>query len=175
MAALPDTTPVRVSRRSVLGLGLVGAGSFVVVGCSSGSSADGDEPDREAAVEPDVRTATAALAAIRGTHQAARATTQRFPATRVGLSGLIGMHAAHERSLVDAVPTRARESAAPAPYAVPRLRPKALARLGANEAKLHDTLQSLALKAESGEFARLLASMAAGISVQLPSLATEPS
>ena len=82
------------------------------------------------------------------------------------------MHDAHERSLVRAVPAGERSSAAPAPYAVPRRRDPALARLQVAEGRLHDALQGLSLKAESGEFARLLASMAAGVTVHRTVLAT---
>ena len=38
------------------------------------------------------------------------------------------MHRAHEATLVNAVPDRARTSASPAPYAVPREREAALRR-----------------------------------------------
>ena len=162
-----------VSRRSVIGLGVAGLGSMALVaGCSSGSSPtpSGNQQARPTSVTPDVQTATEALLAVRAADQAIRATVQRFPATRPSLARLETMHAAHERTLVDAVPAPERRSAAPAPYAVPHRRATALARLQVSEAKLHDTLQVLALRAQSGEFARLLASMAAAVTVHRQAL-----
>lgn len=163
-----------LSRRSVIGLGLAGMGTFgAVAGCSSSPSpsAGSSTPEAEpASVTPDVQTATEALIAVRAAHQAVRTTVQRFPATRASLARLDTMHAAHERSLVDAVPARERTAAAPAPYVVPRKRDAALTRLQASEATLRDTLQALSLRSQSGEFARLLASMAAAVTVHRQSL-----
>jgi hypothetical protein len=127
---------------------------------------------RPASVTPDVQTATEALAAVRVAHQAVLATGQKFPALRAGLARLDAMHAAHERSLVDAVPAQARASATPAPYVVAGRRDVALARLQASEATLRAALQSLALRAQSGEFARLLASMAAAVTVHRQALSS---
>ena len=50
---------------------------------------------------------------------------------------------------------------------MPRRREPALTRLTVTEQKLHDTLGALALKAQSGDFARLLASMGAAIDQRL--------
>jgi hypothetical protein len=174
---VPEALPTAVfSRRRVLGLGAA-AGLSVMVGCSADSGEDDDRDSGPRAagnveVTPDVKTATAALAAIRATHQAVRATVQRFPGTGTRLAALSSMHAAHERSLVQAVPARVRSSAVPTPYAVPRRPDPALARLQVAEGRLHDSLQALSLAAESGEFARLLASMAAGVTVHRNVLAT---
>ena len=65
------------------------------------------------------------------------------------------------------MPERARPSAAPAPYVVPRKREKALPVLATREQRLHDTLDGLALRAQSGQFARLLASMGAALHQRL--------
>lgn len=172
MADLPRPAHGPLSRRSVIGLGLGGLGAWgAVTGCSSGSTPSRTHQQAQpASVTPDVQVATEALAAVRAAHQAVRATTQRFPATRVGLARLEAMHAAHERSLVDAVPARERSSAATTPYTVPRRRDVALARLQVSETTLHDTLQALALRAQSGEFARLLASMGAAVTVHRQAL-----
>ena len=180
MTDAPDTPRQAVfSRRHVLGLGAVTsavAGLSAVAGCSVGSDsgAHSDTGRRSAAqveVTPDVKTATAALAATRVTREAVRATAQRFPALRPALAGLTAMHAAHERSLVDAVPAQVRGSAAPAPYVVPPGRAAAVARLRLAEQRLHGTLAGLAVAAESGDFARLLASMSAAVSTHLAALA----
>ena len=179
MPDLPRSDRGQVSRRAVMGLGaVVGTVSVAALaGCSDTSTAGPSAPTATTAgteassVTPDVRTASAALAAIRSTHAAVRATAHRFPATRGQLVALDAMHSAHERSLVDAVPARARSTTPPPSYAVPPHRPAAQGRLSAAEVHLHDTLQALALTAESGEFARLLASMAAAVTVHRQALA----
>jgi hypothetical protein len=68
---------------------------------------------------------------------------------------------------VNAVPDRASASASPAPYAVPRKREAALRALKIREQRLHTSLDRLALRAQSGDFARLLASMGAAIDQRL--------
>jgi hypothetical protein len=157
-----------VSRRGVIGLGLVGLGA--VAGCSNGSSPTHVEQARPTAVTPDVRTATVALAAVREALLAIDETGKRFPATRAPLSGLRAMHTAHERSLAGAVP-RAEATTRTAPQRVPGSRAAALAQLRASETRLHGTLQTLAVRAQSGDFARLLASMSAAVSTHLATLA----
>ncbi len=170
MADLPQLARGQMSRRAFMGVGAVSM--TALAGCSSSPATPGVHAEpRAASVTPDVRTATAALTAIRSTHAAVRATAQHFPAIRSRLTDLDAMHAAHERSLVDAVPAQARSAAAPAAYAVPARRDAALLRLQAAEVRLHDTLQALALRAESGEFARLLASMGAAVTVHRQVLA----
>ncbi len=172
MPALPRPAHGPLSRRSVIGLGVagLGAGLGALAGCSSGTTSTGTQRARPASVTPDVQTAAVALAAVRSAHDAVRATARRFPATRASLAGLEVMHTAHERSLVDAVPAQERGSTTPAPYAVAARKDVAVARLQAAEARLHDTLQALALRAQSGEFARLLASMAAAVTVHRQAL-----
>ena len=91
----------------------------------------------------------------------------RHPDARAQLRQVVRMHRAHEKTLVDAVPERARPTAKPAPYVVPRKRKAALRKLATREQRLHDSLGGLALRAQSGDFARLLASMGAATSQRL--------
>ena len=171
---------VDLSRRGVLtGLGatagLGALSSLAVTGCAAGSDARRDgAPAQPAPLTPDVTVATRALAEIEAVAAAVAATTARFPATRSQVADLARVHRAHAASLADAVPDRAQTSATPAPptpYRVPQRQGRALPALVTREQQLHQTLDSLALQAQSGDFARLLASMGAAVAQRLAVLA----
>jgi hypothetical protein len=156
-----------VSRRSFVaaGAGVVG---LTAVGCTVDNPVSHDKADkRPAGLAPDVAVASRALAEITAVLAAATRTLARHPGIRPGLVQVVHMHRAHEHSLADAVPAQARPSAAPAAYRVPRSRDAALSRLAGEERRLHLTLDALALRAQSGDFARLLASMGAAVDQQL--------
>ncbi len=155
-----------LSRRSLLRAGAAGMAGVFVSGCDANSSAEEDTPEPAAELAPDVAVATTALAEIRAVRVAVASTRARFPA-QSQLASLVETHQAHEESLADAVPARARSSATPAPYVVPRQREAALRKLATTEQRLHDTLDGLAIRAQSGDFARLLASMGAAVSQHL--------
>ena len=156
-----------VSRR-ILIVGSAGVAGLVVSGCDVNNPvSDEKKPQTEAGLAPDVAVATSALAEIRAVSTAVSSTLTRFPATRTRLASLVTMHREHAASLADAVPERARTTATPAPYVVPRKPEVALARLAAREQRLHGTMDGLALRAQSGDFARLLASMGAAVGQQL--------
>lgn len=166
-------TSAPVSRRSVLAVGLLG---LTVSGCRITRDTDEAGPEASASstattspadLAPDVVVATEALAQVRAARDALTATTTRIPGLAASLTAVAAMHAAHETSLVDAVPDGAGSTPGATPYAVPRGRTAALTRLAAAERQLHTSLDALALRAESGDFARLLASMGAGIGQQL--------
>ena len=173
---MPDLTPAdaghQPSRRTFLAVGAAGIATLGLTGGLAGC-ADDAEPGKTAAktpargVTPDVAVATAALEAIRATETAVQATQARYPGIRSQLTDLRQMHQAHEATLVNAVPDRARTSASPAPYAVPRKREAALRALKVKEQRLHTALDGLALRAQSGDFARLLASMGAAVDQRL--------
>jgi hypothetical protein len=155
------------SRRSLIA-GTVGVAALLVSGCSVENPASDDKaPKPNSQLAADVVIAVRALAEIRAVRAAVSRTASRHPPARPDLVPLAQMHRAHEASLVDAVPDRAQPAARPAPYVVPRKRAVAMRRLGAREQRLHDTLAALSLRAESGDFARLLASMGAGINQRL--------
>lgn len=155
------------SRRSLIA-GSVGMAALVVAGCSGENPTSPDKAPKSAAgLAPDVAVATRALDEVRAVHAAVSSTLSRHRAVRPDLAPLVQMHRVHEKSLVDAVPDRARPTATPAPYVVPRKRAVALRKLESREQRLHATLAGLALRAQSGDFARLLASMGAGINQRL--------
>lgn len=161
--AAPASWP---SRRAVVAGALGGFGVAALGGCSSedpGTKA----PPSSAGLAPDVAIATSALAEIRAVRAAVSATIARFPASRATLAPVVRVHRAHEATLVDAVPDGASTRAEPAHYVVPHKRAKALARLAAREQRLHDELDGLALRAQSGQFARLLASMGSAVHQRL--------
>lgn len=164
--AAPGSAP-GPSRRAVVVAGLGGAAAVALAACSSDPEPGSREPAPQAGLTPDVAVATRALAEIVAVREAVNGTLRRFPATRSTIGSLLALHHTHETTLVDAVPDRARPSATPAPYAVPLRREKALAALAVREQRLHDTLDGLALRAQSGQFARLLASMGASIHQRL--------
>lgn len=145
-----------------------GLGGLLLTGCNAGAPVSGHRPPTTRAdLAPDVAVATRAVAEITAIRSAVVATLRRYPSSRSRLTALLAMHRAHEASLVDAVPDRARSSSAPAPYVVPRRREAALSQLTAKERQLHVTLDRLALRAQSGDFARLLASMGAAVTQHL--------
>lgn len=165
----------RVSRRAALaGTGVFGAG-LLVGGCSIQNPFDEDEkqPAEKAVpkVAPDVGLAIRATTQVLGAQALVEAVVARHPGQRARLAGLLEMHAAHLRSLTDAVPDDVDVSG-PAEPPVARPRPaRAVEQVVAREQRLHDRLSGFALAAESGPFARLLGSMAASVSQHLAVLA----
>ncbi len=156
-----------ISRRTVIAAGIAGVAGLALTGCGPG---DADSPTGQATpaeLSPDVATATRALTEITAVRLGVAATMARHPSLRKQLAPLTEMHLAHEASVADAVPARARTSASPAPYTAPRRPDVALNSLARLERTLHDTLGTLALGAESGAFARLLASMGAAVGQRL--------
>ena len=157
-----------LSRRALVAGGVTLGAGAVLGACSTDDGDTGSRrPTGTAALAPDVAVATTALDQIRAAREAVDATVARFPATRASLGPLGTLHRTHEASLADAVPDRARPSTTPAPYAVPRRRAAAVRAVARREQRLHDSLGALALKAESGGFARLLASMGAALGQRL--------
>ncbi len=163
----PRPAGARLTRRTVLAGAVGGVVGLSVTACSDDDSPDAPRATSPGGLTPDVAVATTALAEIRATREAVSATMKKYPVTRSVVGSLVPLHQAHEATLVDAVPDRASSTSVPAPYAVPRNREKAVAALAAREQRLHDNLGRLALKAESGQFARLLASMGAALTQRL--------
>lgn len=174
-APLPAVPDRPRSRRDVLVLGAsLGTGSVLaaagLTGCSVNNPFDDEETPAARAVPdlaPDVAVAVEAVTAIRSTEQLLDAVAGRHPRLRASLQGLSAMHRAHLAALVDAVPERVDTSATEQPPPVAPTAPAARGQLLDREHRLHQQLTGLALRAESGAFARLLGSAAASVSQHL--------
>ena len=173
----PQTRPpevARPSRRTALGLGLAAVAGVAASGCSLNNPLSDDKTPAADAVRdlaPDVAVAVEAAALVRGAQDAVARTGERHPALATRLAGLMATHQAHLDAVADAVPDGVDTSAGAAAYDVPARPRRALSRLVESEQTLHDELVGLALRAESGPFARLLGSMAAAVSQQLRGVA----
>ena len=163
-----------MSRRAALGLG-AGLGVGALGGCALNNPLSEERTPAAKAVRdlaPDVAVAVRAVTLVRGAETATAATGEQHPGLAAKLSGLLETHRAHLAAVVDAVPDGVDTTPTPATtYAVPPAPAAALTQLAATEKTLHDELVGLALRAESGPFARLLGTMAAALSQQLKVLA----
>lgn len=160
-----------LGRRAVL---LSGAAVVTLTGCSLNNPFSTEQiPATEAVrdLAPDVAVAIEAVTLLVAAASALAATTAAYPALAGRLASLAAAHQAHLDALTAAVPDRVDVSADPAPYEVPASRSAALASVRTSEAVLQDRLVALALRAESGAFARLLGSMSAAVAQRLVVLA----
>jgi hypothetical protein len=150
--------------------------ALVVSGCTD----DGDarRPPSAAAtsgtpttseVPPDVALAVAVLRGEQSMLDRLAATARRHPGLTATVAGARSTHRAHVRLLLRAVPdgTPARATAREVrPSRVPRRPGPALAALARAESRLSTAGQDNAVRARSGAFARVLASMAAASAQQ---------
>lgn len=182
MGAATRPTPASPGRRSVL-LGAAGAGAVLLSGCTLNNPFEEERTPAARAVRdlaPDVGTAVQVVALITAAQTELDTLLTGHPALRSRLGGLAAAYQAYTAALLGAVPPGVDATGAPtgspsgaattAPSTAPTTAPtaagaKAAARRTA--ATLHDRLAGFALRAESGSFARLLGSMAAGLSQQL--------
>ncbi len=172
-----------LSRRTTLRAASV-AGVLGVSGCELGDGGSRRRPppavgaDASATPTPDregdliildeVRAAVAAAA------EAVRATGQRHRALRRRLRALLGSHDAHLAQLAatDPAASTSPETTGTAPatgssVSVPARPAKALSTLRRAERALETILAESAVRAASGDFARLLASMSAAVAQQV--------
>jgi hypothetical protein len=172
----PQTHPdenARFSRRAALGLGAGGV-AVVLSGCALNNPLSNDKTPAAEAVRdmtPDVAVAVEAATLVRSAEAAVTSTGDAHPALAARLAGLLATHRAHLDAVVDAVPDGVDTSASGGAYVVPARPARALEQLTATERSVHDGLVGLAMRAESGAFARLLGSMTAAVSQQLGALA----
>jgi len=165
-------TPGRaVERRTVLLAGALGA---ALTGCSLNNPFSTEKtPSAEAVrdLSPDVAVAVEAVTLLLAATAAVETTAVTYPALSARLTGLVTTHQAHVAALSAAVPDRVDVTADPVPYVVPPTRNAALVAVRRSETALQAKLVGLALRAESGPFARFLGTMSAALSQQLVVLA----
>ncbi len=194
---MPTSPPVRrpaaVSRRTAVG-GVAALTAVVASGCTP-RGIDRRPRARSSATagprtDPDVALAAAVLADEQDMLDRVLATLRRHPRLESLLSGTRAAHQAHVDLLTDAVPERARASSPATPTdgtspsvspsvapstgvspGVPGRVPAALVALAHEEDRLALLGRRSAFTAQSGAFARVLASMAAAASQQSVALA----
>lgn len=162
-----------ISRRTAIGLGLGAVTTLGVSGCALNNPLHEESTPAARAVqdlEPDVAVAVEAATALRAALTAATTTGAQHAGLAARLAGLVTAHQTHLDRVLSAVPHGVDTSAPSATYVVPATPQAALAQLRASEMTLHDGLVGLAMRAQSGPFARLLGSMAAATSQQLRGL-----
>lgn len=167
MRPMPTASPTPALCRRAL---LAGGTAVLLGGCSVNNPLSNEKTPAAQAVPrlaPDVAVAVEAVTRIQATATALTATGQAHPALATRLAGLAELHQAHLAAVRDAVPDRVDTSATATPAPVAPRPAVALSNQVAAERTLHDQLVALAMRAESGPFARLLGSMAAGISARL--------
>lgn len=164
-----------VSRRTTVGAALAGtlAGAALVTGCSldrpASAPAAGSSPEPEP--DADVVLLGSVLAALDATTALVSATLDRHPRTGPALRPLLDVHAAHRAVLDEAAEVEQDDATAPV---VPDRPGPALDRVRRAETRLAGTLREATATAQSGDFARALASMTASLTQHLTVLGTLP-
>jgi len=162
---LPPNPPL-TRRTTLLGAAAIGAASLLAA-CASGSPVGDNEP---AELSVDEQAAVKARDAVAQTLAAVSATSTARPGLAVLLNPIAAMHDAH-LSILDQGESGA---ASPDGFVVPPGRAGALAALHRSESELAALLAGLAAESESGQWARVLASMSAAVHQRLPGLAPAP-
>lgn len=159
-----------VSRRGALAL--MAAGGLVATGCDAGDLDPRSEPPTPTVTETlqapapadeqaDAETLARVLAETSAALALVQAVTARHPSLRGRLTPLARMHRTHRDLLARAAAEE--DEATPPSVTVPRRRAAALRLVGSHEDVARKRYEGWALDARSGTFARLLASMAAGV------------
>lgn len=170
-------TPLRLTRRTAVG-GAAALSALAVSGCTqggdgtgtrSGSATAGSSGTPRAPVSPDVALAATVLRAEQAMLDRVAATARRHPGLAGTVAGARSTHRAHVRLLLEAVPDDS-PSRPPVltgrPVQIPGRPGPALGALARAESRLEVTGRRSAVRAESGAFARVLASMAAASAQQ---------
>lgn len=163
-----------VSRRTAVGGALAAAlaGPALATGCTLDPPAPEPSPDAPTEPEPDADLVLVGtvLGAIDGAAALLAATTERHPRLAAGLQPLVDAHTAHRGVLDGAAEV---EPDVPSTPTVPGRPPVALDRVLRTETRLVGTLREATGAAQSGDLARVLASMAASLTQHLAVVGTE--
>jgi hypothetical protein len=165
----------RLTRRSALGAAGLASLGVAATGCDDPAAT----PSARATVRSTEITHDVALAVelVAGVQRSVALTTdvvRRFPLLRPSLRPLLETQRAHLALLTKAVPEQAMPS--PSAIAAPATTDRAAARarvLRSTTAR-RDAFNAAAVEAESGQFARVLASMGAGLAQHLAVLEGTP-
>lgn len=170
-----------LTRRTALRGGLLATGTLALAGCrtdagtgGTGGSATGTPtgtpagaataaPEQETDDDPDVRLLEELLGDVEASWALVAATARRHRRLRPPLGPLVDLHAAHRELLGEATGSTGEPRASGRGPAVPRDPTAALAAVRRREESLARALTEGAVVAESGSFARVLASMSAGV------------
>ena len=165
---MPPRPPPRLTRRSALGAaGLVSLG-VVATGCDDPAAT----PSARATVRSTEMTHDVALAVdlVAGVQRSVTLTAdvvRRFPLLRPSLRPLLETQRAHLALLAEAVPEQAMPTPSATRIPAGTDRAAARARVLRSARVRREAFNAAAVKAESGQFARVLASMGAGLAQHL--------
>lgn len=160
------TTSPTVARRAVLAGGAGVTAALALGGCRLNNPfSSASTPPTEAIdeLDPDIGLAVEAVTKIEVALRLVQATARRHPRMAAEVQGLVALHQAHRAALVEAVPDDVDLEAGVQPTQVAARPAVARQRVAAAEGTLRNQLRGFALRARSGDFARLLASMTAAI------------
>ena len=165
----------RLTRRSALGATALFALGAAATGCDDPAATPSERATvRSTEITPDVALAVALVAGVQRSVALTSDVVRRFPLLRPSLRPLLETLRAHLALLAEAVPKQAMPS--PSAAAVPATADRAAARalvVGSTAAR-REAFNAAAVEAESGQFARLLASMGAGLAQHLAVLGGAP-
>ena len=159
---MPNVPPARATRRTTLGVGLLALG-----GCTLDSPASptpSDQPTVLSDQEYDQRLVDEASTGIAGALATIEKIAARFDLVAGSLAPLVALHHAHLSALGVIRQPEVTASALGTDAAT------SLAGLGTLEEKLQRLLAATAEKARSGQLARVLAGMSAGVQQHLLAL-----
>ncbi len=162
-----------LSRRTTLvtGLGASALAAVTGAGCSvqvpGAASAETSASPGPGGLSPDVRTVVELVGALQRSVALLEDTRTQHPKLAAQVAPLLAVQRRHLAVLRKAAPTGSLPTGGPGSPAVAVRVSRALAHVVQTTEALRDTCYAAAGAAESGQFARLLASMGAGLAQQL--------
>lgn len=173
----PAGTPTTATRRAVLAAAL-GLPAALLTACEPPVALPGGGSDEPRATDADAGTVDDAVAAVRSARSVVAGATQAQPTLGAALAPLVALHDAQLDALQAAPEPSPGSPSATGPATAPTAPPDpttALAEVRAAGTTLADRLADLAVAAQSGALARLLAALAAGTDQALLTLPAETS